>query len=78
MRTGAYYVKGNDTHGFSEPCLSPKAAALAPPGLLMSRSKVVGWKAIIRQLEDQWTARTMEPEVVVAQAAGLSELWIRS
>ena len=52
MVAGGYYVKQNDTHGFSELCLSPEAAALAPEGLLQSPNSVVAWKAIIQQLED--------------------------
>ena len=64
MVAGGYYVKQNDTHGFSELCLSPEAAALAPEGLLQSPNSVVAWKAIILQLEDQLLEGTKEPDVV--------------
>ncbi len=69
---GAYYVKENEAHWYAELRLSPEAASLAPGGLLESRNNVGGWKAIIRQLEDQWMAGEVESAVVVAQGAGLT------
>ena len=69
---GAYYVKANDAHAFSELCLTAAAAALAPGGLLSSRNNMSGWKAIFRQLEDQLAAGQGETEEEVeAQAVGL-------
>jgi hypothetical protein len=72
-----YYVKQNNTHGYSELCLSPEAAALTPEGLLQTPNCVTAWKAIIRQLEDQLTEGAMELEVFAAQAAGLAEFALR-
>jgi hypothetical protein len=69
----AYYVKENEAHGYTKVCLTDKVALLAPEGLLESRNNVGGWKAIIRQLEDQLAAGEVEPEVAAAQAAGLTE-----
>jgi hypothetical protein len=40
MVKGGYYVKENNTHGYSELCLSPEAAALAPEGLLQTPNSV--------------------------------------
>jgi hypothetical protein len=40
MIAGGYCVKQNDTHGYSELCLSPEAAALAPEGLLQAPHSV--------------------------------------
>ncbi len=68
---GAYYVRENESYGYSELCLSPEAAALAPPEVLERPNNVAGWKAIIRQLQDQVTAGETEPEAVAAQAAGI-------
>jgi hypothetical protein len=45
---------------------------LVPPGLLASRNTTAGWKAIIRQLEDQLAAGAEDPEEVAAQAEGLA------
>jgi hypothetical protein len=70
---GAYYVKENEAHGYTKVCLTANAASLAPEGLLESCNNVGGWKAIIRQLEDQLAAGEVEPEVVAAQVAGLME-----
>ena len=50
LEAGAYYVKENKSHGYTEVCLPANAAALlAPDGLLKSSNNVmvVGWKAII-------------------------------
>jgi hypothetical protein len=76
MKPGTYYIKENKTHShrYLKLCLSPKVALLAPLGLLVSQNIVVGWKAIIQQLEEHWAAGATEPEVVAAQAAGLPEL----
>ena len=68
---GAYYVKENEAHAYSELSLSPEAAALAPPELLASRNNTPGWKAIIRQLEDQLAAGAGNPDEAAEQAAGL-------
>jgi hypothetical protein len=51
LQPGAYYVKANDAHAYSELCLSAVAAALAPGGLLSSRNNMSGWKAIFRRLK---------------------------
>jgi hypothetical protein len=69
MTPGAYYVRENNAYAYSKLSLSPEAAALAPPGLLASRNTTAGWKAIIRQLEDQLAAGAEE---VAAQAEGLA------
>ncbi len=61
MVKGGYYVKENNTHGYSELCLSPEATALAPKGLLQTPNSITAWKAIIRQLEDQLTEGATEP-----------------
>ena len=50
------------------------AVALAPKGLLRSRKDMAGWKASVRQLEDQSAAGVAEMhEEVAAQAVGLAE-----
>jgi hypothetical protein len=48
MVKGGYYVKENDTHGYSELCLLPEAAALVPKGLIQTPNSITAWKAIIR------------------------------
>jgi hypothetical protein len=79
MVKGGYYVKENDTHGYSKLCLLPEAAALMLEGLLQTPNSVTAWKAIIQQLEDQLTEGPTEPGVVATQATGLAEfaLWIQ-
>jgi hypothetical protein len=77
MVKGGYYVKENDTHGYSKLCLLPEAVALAPEGLLQTPNSVTAWKAIIRQLEDQLTEGAMEPGGVAMQATGLAEFALR-
>jgi hypothetical protein len=77
MISGGYYVKQNDTHGFAELCLTPEAAALAPEGLLQDPNTVAGWKAIIRQLEDQLSEGVSAPDAAAKQAAGLAEFALR-
>ena len=73
LQPGAYYVKENDAHAYSELCLTAAAAALSPGGLLSSRNNMSGWKAIFRQLEDQAAADELgSEEEVAAQAAGLA------
>jgi hypothetical protein len=72
MTPGAYYVRENNAYAYAEICLSPEAAALAPSGLLASHNTTVGWKAIIRQLEDQLAPGVENPEEVAAQAEGLA------
>ena len=73
LHPGAYYVKANDAHAYSELCLTAAAAALAPGGLLSSRTNMTGWKAIFRQLEDQLAAgQGGTEEEVEAQAVGLA------
>jgi hypothetical protein len=72
MTPGAYYVRENDAYAYAEICLSPKAAALAPSGLLPSHNTTTGWKAIIRQFEDQLAAGVENPEEVAPQAEGLA------
>ncbi len=72
MTPGAYYVRENNAYAYAEIYLSPKAAALAPSGLLASHNTTVEWKAIIRQLEDQLAAGVENPEEVAAQAEGLA------
>jgi hypothetical protein len=42
MTPGAYYVRENDAYAYTEICLSPEAAALAPSGLLASHNTTVG------------------------------------
>ena len=74
---GGYYVKQNNTHSYSELCLSPEAAALAPEGLLQAPNSVAAWKFIIWQLEDQLSEGATEPDVVAAQPAGLAEFALR-
>ena len=76
MKPGTYYVKENETHSYrySKLCLSPEAALLAPLGLLVSQNNILGWKAILQQLEDHWAIGATEMEVVATQAAGLPEL----
>ena len=71
--TGAYYIKETEAHGYTNLSFLPNAASLAPAGLLESRNNVGEWKAIIRQVEDQWSAGEVEPVVAKAQAAGLTE-----
>lgn len=68
---GAYYVRENESYGYLELCLTPEAALLAPPEVLEGQNNVTGWKAIIRQLQDQVAAGAIEPEVAAAQAAGI-------
>lgn len=70
---GAYYVKENEAHGYTEVCLPVDAAALAPDGLLESSNNVAGWRAIIRQLVDQLAAGELALEEATARRAGLSE-----
>ena len=77
MVAGGYYVKQNNTHSYSELCLSPEAAALAPEGLLQAPNSVAAWKFIIWQLEDQLSEGATEPDVVAAQSAGLAEFALR-
>jgi hypothetical protein len=77
MVKGGYYVKENDTHGYSELCLLPEAAALAPEGLLQTPNSIIAWKAIIRQLEDQLMEGATEPGVIAAQVTGLAEFALR-
>jgi hypothetical protein len=77
MISGGYYVKQNDTHGFAELCLTPEAAALAPEGLLQDPNTVAGWKAIIRQIEDQLSEGVSAPDAAAEQAAGLAEFALR-
>jgi predicted nucleic acid-binding Zn-ribbon protein len=65
-------VKENDSHGYSDLYLSGEAARLAPEGLLGRRNNVPGWKAVIRQLEDQLAAGPPETQQAAAdQAEGL-------
>jgi hypothetical protein len=71
MTPGAYYIRENNAYAYAEICLSPEATALAPSGLLASHNTNVGWKTIIRQLEDQLAAGVENPEEVTAQAEGL-------
>jgi len=72
LHPGAYYVKENDAHAYSELCLTAEAAALAPGGFLSSRNNMPGWKAIFRQLGDQAAAGEVgSEEEVAAQAVGL-------
>ena len=71
---GAYYVKENNAYAYSELCLMAVAAALVPKGLLRSRNNMAGWKAIVRQLEDQSAAGVAKThEEVAGQAVGLAE-----
>ncbi len=70
---GAYYVRENDSHGYTEVCLPAEAAALATKDLLESSNNVGGWKAIIRQLVDQSAAGEVEPQEEAARAACLAE-----
>ena len=77
LSRGGFYVKENNSHGNSKLCLSPEAAALVPEELLQTPHGVSAWKAIIRQVEDQLTEGTAEPEVVAAQAMGLSKFALR-
>ena len=72
LKQGAYYVKANDSHGYSNLYLSGEAARLAPEGLLARRNNLPGWKAVIRQLEDQLAAGPPETQqAAVDQAEGL-------
>jgi hypothetical protein len=73
LELGAYYVRENDSHGYTEVCLPAEAAALATKELLESSNNVGGWKAIIRQLVDQSAAGEVEPQEEAARAAGLAE-----
>jgi len=73
LHPGAYYVKENDAHTYSELCLMAGAVALAPGWLLSSRNNMSGWKAIFRQLEDQVAAgKVGSEEEVTAEAVGLA------
>ena len=65
-------MKENDSHGYSKLYLSGEAARLAPEGLLERRNNVPGWKAVIRQLEDQLAAGPPETQQAATdQAEGL-------
>ena len=77
MVKGGFYVKENDTHGYSKLRLLPEASALVPEGLFQTPHGVSTWKSIIRQLEDQLAEGATEPEVIAAQAMGLSEFALR-
>jgi hypothetical protein len=63
---GAYYVRENDSYAYSELFLSPEAGTLAPPEVLWGINNLLGWKAIIQQLEDQLAAGVAEPVVAAA------------
>ena len=71
LTRGAFYVKENDSHGYCDLSLSAEAASLAPEGLLTGRNNVPGWKAVIRQLEDQLAAGPMTYQAAADQAEGL-------
>jgi hypothetical protein len=71
LKRGAFYVKENDSHGYCDLFLSAEAANLAPEGLLTGRNNVPGWKAVIRQLEDQLAAGPMTQQAAADQAEGL-------
>ena len=65
-----YYVRENNSYAYLELFLSPKAVTLAPPEVFGGVNNALGWKAIIRQLEDQLASRVVEPVVAAAQATG--------
>ena len=64
-------MKESDSHGYCKLFLSSEAAKLAPEGLLEGHNNVPGWKAIIRQLEDQLAAGPLAEQAAADQAEGL-------
>ena len=64
-------MKENDSHGYCDLSLSAEAARLAPEGLLVGLNNMPGWKAVIRQLEDQMAAGPTTQQATADQAEGL-------
>jgi hypothetical protein len=71
---GAYYVRENNSYPYLEFFLSPEVATLAPPEVLGGVNKVLCWKAIIQQLEDQLATGLAEPAVAATLISGIVEI----
>ena len=71
LQRGTFYVKENESYGYCNLSLSAEAATLAPEGLLAGLNNVPGWKAIIRQLEDQLAAGPTTQQATADRAEGL-------
>ena len=75
LEQGFFYVKENESYGYCKLFLSSEAAKLSPEELLEGRNNVPGWKAVIRQLEDQLAVGPKTEQAAADHAEGLLDFF---